>query len=295
MRRSLLCAGVIGLCLPGCERAGGEAAPAAKDAAPGPVPIRRPESFPACSTDYAPRPDRDAGPMCYVAGGTFDITVPGYYLEPRSERLEVDDFLIDQHEVTVDQFVRFLNEASPLPTCEHPENFCRPYAPTPAPPVDYLEGKFYSRPGFGAVAFDGATFELLEAYCVWAGKRVPTHFQWEVAAFYDPKGRRHAFPWGDEPDLSRMNCMEARCNDGLQDVAPPGSLRDVSPWGVVDLAGNADETVRGCRGDACDRATCDERRVCEHVGAGSGARGGAKLDNFHMKGIQTGVRCALRL
>lgn len=45
-----------------------------------------------------------------------------------------------------------------------------------------------------------------EAFCNWAGRRLPTEYEWEVAALDNQKGQeRRKFPWGNSMDASKVD------------------------------------------------------------------------------------------
>jgi sulfatase modifying factor 1 len=158
--------------------------------------------------------DRDGGAMVLVPGGSFLMgREDGEPTERPAHRVSLSTYYIDQHEVTVRQFVQFLKEtgrpvdAGKLMAREADE----------PPPSEDLPAVNLSAP-------------QARAYCNWARKQLPTEAQWEYAA---RSGDGRVSYWNGE--LPRKDPPS-----GSRAMEPVMTVpTDVSPFGAFDMGANA--------------------------------------------------------
>ena len=176
---------------------------------------------------------RDGAPMVLVPAGPFPMGVPpadrdgGRDEYPRHE-VHLDAFYIDAYEVTNGRYHQFVT-ATKHRVPEHPNNPSRTLWKG-----NRIADAAAERPVVNVDWHDA------DAYCRWAGKRLPTEAEWEKAARGTDDRR---FPWGNvEPTAKHLNFNQQWI--GEKTLMPVGSYEaGKSPYGAYDMAGNVWEWV----------------------------------------------------
>jgi formylglycine-generating enzyme required for sulfatase activity/ABC-type branched-subunit amino acid transport system substrate-binding protein len=177
----------------------------------------------------------DGSAMVLVPAGDFWMGSSDPDTDPSEwpqHQVYLDAFWIDRTELTNAQYQRCVRDEG---------------CTSPSETTSYTRESYYGDPEFDDYPVI-VNWEQANAYCAWAGKRLPTEAEWEKAA----RGTdRRIYPWGNTFDGTLTNFCDANCpfpqrnsdwDDGYADTAPVGSYEGgASPYDAWDMAGNMHE------------------------------------------------------
>jgi formylglycine-generating enzyme required for sulfatase activity/uncharacterized caspase-like protein len=152
----------------------------------------------------------DGAEMVLVPAGEFTMGSDAHDDEKPQRRVWLDAYYIDKFEVTNALYRRFMDATGR----SAPRFWSHARWNGPAQPVV------------------GVTWHDADAYCKWAGKRLPTEAEWEKAA-RGTDGR--TYPWGNQWDPGKSNSVGTNLVKTVAVGSYPGG---VSPYGAHDMTGN---------------------------------------------------------
>ena len=158
--------------------------------------------------------------MVLVPGAEFSFNVATNddfmpYPDVNDHSMKIDGFLIDKYPVTNAQYYEFLISSGyrPADTSRY---------------LRHWQSGMY-RQGQDKYPVVYVSREDIQAYAKWAGKRLPTQAEWQLAAQGLDKRR---WPWGND-------FHGTFCNNAFNRPTPVDAfLKGQSPYGIMDMVGN---------------------------------------------------------
>jgi formylglycine-generating enzyme required for sulfatase activity len=208
---------------------------------------------PSDPSSFAPCQPAPKGMACIPGGPAIVGNDDGPAAEKPRRTIEISTFYMDIDEVTHAQYQACVDARAcpPLNIPDYNKNIMKPFMgpDQPAVPIDY---------------------ERAQKFCTWAGKRLPTEWEWEKAA-RGPDG--DLYPWGNDPptcDKAQFReCAPKGCKpyrgkshewDCVEHATRPVGSYPAGHYGLHDMSGNGYEWTSTWAGStAACTLNCDGR------------------------------------
>jgi serine/threonine-protein kinase len=269
-----------------------------------PVPLPDGVVFGAAPGEYVN--EEDGSVLVFVPARTYERTNPRTKV---TRSIELSAYFLGKYEVTNQLFERFVKATGYVTSAEKPGN-AGGAAPVAGGTQLIAHRELTWRApqgGEGAPADHPVTQVSAEdgdAYCAWAGLRLPTEAEWESAAGWDPVARvSRTYAWGDTvpgPGIEKLgNLADESClarlpgtaaairgyDDGWATTSPVGSFpRGAAPCGALDMTGNAREWCADAYESGFYDQCAEKDPVCK-AGKGRVMRGGGWHDGAEVARI----------
>lgn len=242
-----------------------------KTSMPSTTPTKHPTPTPPLEIGSTMISNKDGMILLYVPSGEFTMGSDKYISNIHADerpmhKVTLPSFWMDQTEVTNKMYA----------LCVKAE-LCQP----PNYAGSTTHNKYYGTDEFAEYpVLIGSDWNQAKTYCEWAGRRLPTEAEWEKAA----RGTdARIYPWGNKAPTSNL----ANYNSIIGDTTKVGNYpAGVSPYGVLDMAGNVWEWVSSLY-KSYPYSAIDGRENLNTNGARV-LRGGSWLDSAY--NVRSGVR-----
>jgi len=199
-------------------------------------------------------------PMVLVPAGEFQMgSNNGSNNEQPVHTVYLDDFYMDQYEVTNEQFARCVDANGCTHTIGDP----------------YFNNSRYTQNPVVCVSWGQA-----QTYCEWRGARLPTEAEWEKAALGSLEGK--TYPWGDDAPICKLGAVNGA---NFRSCSPDGTFPVGSfvpnGYGLYDMAGNVWEWIADWIDDGYYSTSPEVNPTGPESGSYRLLRGGSWYDDEH--------------
>jgi sulfatase modifying factor 1 len=172
--------------------------------------------------------------MALIKGGEYTSII-----EMDTLVMKIEPFLMDKYEVTIGEFEKFVKATGYIPESDKPKSMS---AVLVSHKIEGVEGVNWSYDERGNLRDTSdynypvvyVSYEDAEAYAKWAGKRLPTIYEWEYVATQGT-GEESAWNYALKSGWHAGNTKR---------INLPGQ-KEPNQFGVYDIYGNVGEIVTG--------------------------------------------------